>query len=555
MTEATTRPIPTYVDDDGVPHARMYHTPSHDTERCECAAPPPIVVPIVFVPGVMGSNLKASDQIRVGGKEAITHGERVWNVDKSTSPASWFTKGPSYRQAVLNKDAVVVDNSGHIAQENGFTPRSRIALKEAKTRGWGSPGWGFYGDFLDWLDYQLNQGRLHNEAPDGVFEQIMNLTNTTPEGAQSTPDRLTKDQIKKTLDIWFPVYAVGYNWLQSNLTSGQDLLDGRGKKEDRVLGIKEIVDRHNNGDGQTCEQVIVVTHSMGGLVARAAAFEPGAGDLILGIVHGVNPADGAAKFYKDIAAGFAGDDSGIAGWMTSHVLGNTAREATPEIAYNPGPLELAPNQRYNGGNPWLFIKNPQGDTLKALPESGDPYEEVYKDTEHVWRAVNPDWLNPTGSVARPEIAFKQVVDKASGYHYDLGGKLHPRTYAHWGDDKNHSSWGDVTWKASAWGSLWHSARPDKNSNIDQWEMAYSEGQTGRDRTTKHGVVLSIEEANDSGDGTVPATASGAQIANYSGCKVACALTGFEHQDDYNQQNVRNVLLDAIVRLTEPVKLT
>jgi alpha-beta hydrolase superfamily lysophospholipase len=47
--------------------------------------------------------------------------------------------------------------------------------------------------------------------------------------------------------------------------------------------------------GFQCEKVIVVTHSMGGLVARAL-IHPKMGSLkdkVLGIVHGVMPAIGA----------------------------------------------------------------------------------------------------------------------------------------------------------------------------------------------------------------------------------------------------------------------
>jgi triacylglycerol esterase/lipase EstA (alpha/beta hydrolase family) len=60
--------------------------------------------------------------------------------------------------------------------------------------------------------------------------------------------------------------------------------------------------------GRKCEKVILVTHSMGGLVARYYS-ELLDGDFgqknILGIVHGVMPDRGAPMAYKRMKAGEA----------------------------------------------------------------------------------------------------------------------------------------------------------------------------------------------------------------------------------------------------------
>lgn len=61
-----------------------------------------------------------------------------------------------------------------------------------------------------------------------------------------------------------------------------------------------------NESGYECKQVIVVTHSMGGLVGRAL-IHPMYGNLqdkVAGIVHGVMPAIGAPAAYKRMRAGF-----------------------------------------------------------------------------------------------------------------------------------------------------------------------------------------------------------------------------------------------------------
>jgi pimeloyl-ACP methyl ester carboxylesterase len=592
MTDETTRPVPTCMGSDGVPYAETTLSPVDNKVRAQCTVPPSTVVPVVFVPGVMGSNLKAKTKIKLSGSNSINAGDRVWNVDSLTSPMKWWGKDPAYRQAVLNKDVLIVDNGGLIKEgyetqystdgmmpiasqvRTGATELSKVPLDLARKRGWGSVSWNYYGSFVDWLQYQLSQGRISNGQPNSVFQAFMQLVGTSPHGAQAAATPLTADQAKKMLNIQFPVHAVGYNWLQSNVDSGRDLTQGIGG----LLGIDDIIKLYDNVNGQSCQEVIVVTHSMGGLVARAAALVHNA--KILGIVHGVQPIDGAAAFYKRIAAGFEGEGSGIMGsimgGVTAKVLGPDSRYTIPELAYSPGPLELAPNKLYNGGKPWLFIKDNKGRVLKALPESGDPYKEIYLDTTHVWRAVNPDWLNPSGAVAQPEIEFGRCVGRAEDYHAKVGGKVHPRTYAHWGADAKQKSWGLMNWTAqagetyvpSAWDmgasqgmarSQWLPDTQHPPTAPDQWSFQNPVTAAGSERYLQSAqnkeIHMSVDDPIDPGDGTVPAAASGAQIARYPGCQIACAMTGFDHQGDYNDDQVRKVLLDALVRLVEPVKVT
>ncbi|MDI3261870.1 MAG: hypothetical protein QJR11_03580 [Fulvimonas sp.] len=591
MSEETTRPIPISIGSGGIPYAQTRLSPVEDKVRGEITVPPWTVVPVVFVPGIMGSNLKAAKDIWLNKRKIHPEGARVWKVDNPTSPMNIWGKSPAYRQVVFNKDAMAVDNGGRIATgtryvdmtgsiggrpspaSTGETPRSRIAVEEARKRGWGSLGWNYYGDFLDWLQYQLNDGRLVDGKPNAVFEKLARLVGTSPQGARTQATGLSDAQVRKMLDIHFPVYAVGYNWLQSNIDSGRDLVQGTGSGKGRVMGIDEIIRRYDGVRGQTCKHVIVVTHSMGGLVARAAALVHGAADRMLGIVHGVQPIDGAAAFYKRMAAGFGSEGWGAA-WAASHVLGLTSREAIPELAYNPGPLELAPSKRYSDGKPWLFIKDRQGKVLKALPEHSDPYAEIYLDTTHVWRAVNPKWLDPTRMYddGDAQFAFEKVVKKARDYHDQLGGKLHPNTYAHWGADTDQKTWGSMSWSAvagetytpSSWDMAmsqgmarpqWLPDRQHMPTEPEQWSFQTPVTAAGTQRellSGKQEIHMTVEGPSDAGDGTVPAAASGAQIANYAGCQIACALTGFDHQGDYEDDQVRDVLLDALVRLVEPV---
>jgi pimeloyl-ACP methyl ester carboxylesterase len=116
---------------------------------------------------------------------------------------------------------------------------------------------------------------------------------------------LSYDEVRLSYRYQFPVHAVGYNWLQDNADSAKRLHER----------IEYFMDYYRSRFGYTCEKVILVTHSMGGLVARHYSEVLDHRDKVLGIVHGVMPATGAATAYKRVKAGTDGD------WGTRQVLG------------------------------------------------------------------------------------------------------------------------------------------------------------------------------------------------------------------------------------------
>ncbi len=78
-----------------------------------------------------------------------------------------------------------------------------------------------------------------------------------PLGAETGESPLTTEEVALSYQYLFPVHAVGYNWLQSNMDSAQALAD----RIEKIIGDYKA-------SGRKCEKVIPVTHSMGGLVAR-----------------------------------------------------------------------------------------------------------------------------------------------------------------------------------------------------------------------------------------------------------------------------------------------
>ncbi|MBW9336870.1 alpha/beta hydrolase, partial [Herbaspirillum sp. RU 5E] len=126
-------------------------------------------------------------------------------------------------------------------------------------------------------------------------ELVMDRQDPAKLGAQKPFVALSEEDLRDAAEMLYPVHAVGYNWLQSNGVSAQ-----------RLGGEIERITAYYRSKGKHCEQVILITHSMGGLVTRACAQLPGMAERILGVVHGVMPAIGAPATYKRMRAGFEG---------------------------------------------------------------------------------------------------------------------------------------------------------------------------------------------------------------------------------------------------------
>jgi pimeloyl-ACP methyl ester carboxylesterase len=254
----------------------------------------------------------------------------------------------------------------------------------------------------------------------------------------------------------FPVYACGYNWAASNMDAGKAL-----EKK-----ISEIVPKHQSKDG-LCQKVIVITHSMGGLVARWAVEKEGAKDKVLGVVHGVQPALGSAAAYWRMKAGF--ERSKVMGFQLPNpaawVLGTNGAEVTALLGWMPGGLQLLPAPGYtdnSGSADWLRLCDHEGNVLAAY--GAEAYEQIYKneDPAAYWRLIDKRYLlpdeEPALSPATAWSSFCDKVDKARELHEDLAGKAHPETQAFYGSGKKHASCDRIEYRAVVYD--WRAAAKD-----------------------------------------------------------------------------------------------
>ena len=381
------------------------------------------ILPIIFVPGIMGSRLKNKE------------GKKVWDPD-----ATWFmlTKYGSLKANATKKKQYMIGQKfdpSCLEVFNDDKKHNKVLTHEKdKTRdkrGWGGVYWNSCGEFLKKL-----QTREWDQTVNLFFE--------------------------------FPVHVFGYNWTASNDLAGQKLA----AEIDRVIQLYRDMGRY-------CDYVILVTHSMGGLVARSACMREGIKDRVLGIVHAAQPSDGSPTAYWRMKGGFErphsvpdmdimqwfknpvkafkhkkanliqGEGIGIPftdlkiseGKVTAWVLGTDGEEVTALLGNMPGGLELLPNKRYksNDGEPcWLELIDSNGNK-KALPKT-DPYEEIYREQELYYRLVNPDWLNPGVQKKKEQLVdlksdwdqYLINLNEAETFHDKLtAASLHPETYQYY----------------------------------------------------------------------------------------------------------------------------
>ena len=320
MAVTTERLIPVEYDLRGNPVGKARMSAPDDSFGVMLMVPDR-VIPVIFVPGVMGSNLK---QKGAKPEDAVT-----WRLDGARSAARWAVadRNAAFRKRYLQPQTMEVDKGGFITQG------TQLPDEELRRRGWGEVGALSYGQWLVWLENALHD---YGNSANGERMRLNDADLPLLSGAMN----LTRDEIGLTYRYRFPVHACGYNWLDSNVVAANRL----------GQCIDEVIARYK-AENKRCEKVIIVTHSMGGLVARHCSEVGDYRDKILGVVHGVMPAIGAAAVYRRFKAGTE-DPTGwynVKGAIAASALGNDAAEMTAVLSSAPGPLQLLPTPEYGNG--------------------------------------------------------------------------------------------------------------------------------------------------------------------------------------------------------------
>jgi len=586
-------------DVDGTPMARAVLTPDSDKRRKEVLVDPRPPIPVIFLPGVMGSLLANKDS-----------GQEVWsppNLDEVASAvagvisvvAGWFASA-TQRAARFDPVPAVVDPRGPINVEGcGLTEA------EARRRGWGTVHRWSYHPTLAWLEHTLSRpmrlgvlrGEWINGDPEGKDGPLKPILGTDPSGYGAFGPGgaiTTDDEVFKTFVSYrYPVYAIGYNFLQSNELSAQQVLDGvefrpkNAEERIRILGIRQIC-RENHTD-----KAILITHSMGGLVARMASVLCSGADDILGVVHGVQPATGAPLFAKRFRTGGEG-------FIDQSLMGRDDAEFVAIASNAEGPMELSPMPDYNEGKPWwVFVDKKDGREILALPENGRT-ADLY--TNQAWYGLLPDisLLDPAGIVKRKlekegseSSVFQDFCKRAIAVYArqkNLENSYHPNTYAIYGDgrlgpapsngsetpdkletglpEEDLQTWGRVVWQGDfPVGVTADDLKAAKLIRDDhQGEMTLLvRGQVVKLTVQRKAVAPKPGERDNgiiSGDGTVPSWSAAAQgrglvpgqsHGHADGVQMVFVQGGYDHQFSFKHPWSKWATLYSVAKIAHALK--
>ncbi|HHK9526726.1 TPA: acetyltransferase [Enterobacter hormaechei] len=508
--------------------------------------PPVKAIPVIFLPGVMGTNLMGTDE---GKENDIWRGDSLGGVF-----LKWARKNGAERRELLNPDTTKVDNRGDINQTL-YSPLSDDGklFTTRRERGWGEVLSFSYGKFIsvlqgalldDWQQDLVHYGKSTSEK-NGVLSQLVGKSLSEEKDTEITGESiLTQQELNHFKNFLFPVHVYGYNWLQDNKTSAQGLV----AFIDRTISLYKNERGHGMPFPAGQEKVIIVTHSMGGLVARYASQVLGAKDKILGIVHGVIPDLGSPAAYRRMKVG--AKQEGMAG----AVLGNTAEELMPVLARAPAPLQLLPSAKYLSGAPWLSVEGAgeDGSDVK-LPQAGDPFGEIYLNKTLWYRLYESDIIDKDEAVSQSNWdAYRELVDGSVRRFISLLGNrgYHPNTYAFYGHKID--SDGSLMWRKTSitYPKNRHESERKLPNNYREIPQPFNRSQ-----------MYVITSSNTPGDGTVPVESLSA-ICRNSDIKSVLAI-GVDHQGAYDVSSMKDIqdrpalqfTLRAIVKMVQEIPNT
>lgn len=394
---------------------------------------------------------------------------------------------------------------------------------------------------------------LNNMLAKGKLNPIWHEVCVNPKNFGATSGAtITDAHIKKIAGCWYPVHAMGYNFMVSNAETAIVLAE-------RIRGL---VKGYKNR-GFKCDEVIIVTHSMGGLVGRAL-LHPNYGNLlndknvkVLGMYHNVMPTMGAACAYKRMRFGFK-ENWGYVASLEASILAIDGRHATAILANTPAPLELLPGAAY--GQDWLKVIDTSGKTLWSWPREGlTALDSIYLQPPSAWwRMINPTWVNPANITREEGGGITRVIERlknAMRFVNSIEHTFHPTNcYASFCASTEQKSYGEVVFKAAEAWIPFAKTSSGPFPPPETWKLLADDAkgmlkvQAG-DRV----LALYLQKPSAAGDQTVPSERSACKISGTLFAHGEKAGPGYEHQASYSDSQVLTSMLYAIAQIAKTAK--
>lgn len=575
----------------------VHMTDTNDKTRHDVRVPPGKVIPVIFLPGVMGSNLRMSKKRQ--NEELKRPDNRAWRPDDlmtlsgkadvvgGNGMGNWFKNAtPAQRQLVFDPNETEVEYYHYTESNDRFDPEGKETLaadvrhrnvpdslgsippllgrpapfagKEtpaqiARWRGWSEVLFdGAYGEMLKTAESYLNN-MLYGYYENTVINPIWNAVCAAPsEFGGTTGVAISENDLKKIAACWYPVHAMGYNFLKSNGDSAKVIAE-------RIRGLVKGYKRR----GFKCGEVIIVTHSMGGLVGRALLHAKYGNMLddkevkVLGMYHNVMPTLGAAATYKRMRFGFK-EQWGPSASLEARIIAIDGENATAILANTHAPLEMLPGMAY--GRDWLKVVDGSDRVLWSWPRgNATALESIYLQPDSAWwRLLNPLWVNPA-KISSDDggglIKVNERIINATKFLDSIERTFHPTNcYASFCASKRHLSFGEVVFKAvdewNPFAETGHAPLPSPET----WKLLTDDAKgILKVQAGNRALVLYLQKPSAAGDETVPSERSARHINGTLFVHGQGSGKGYEHQASYSDKPVLASMLYSIVQIAKTAK--
>ncbi len=415
--------------------------------------------PVVLVPGIMGSRLERADG-----------SDRIWDPDRTRFMLWLMSQSPNSLTRLYNhlltpgRTMRTIYDSDNAELDTSRDRAERMNGRSRTDRNWASVSWEYYGDGVVGIQRDI--------APSGGV-------------------------------LW----CFGYDWRRSNLDNGELL--------------KRFVDETVRPTSRF--KPVIVTHSMGGLVTRAACAAHGMESMVSGVIHTMMPTYGAADAY-------GAPKHGRMSFPFRYLVGNSQLEIACVTSGVTGMFELMPNSIYPDRS-WLTI-DPR---LNSRCDPPGPYplsqpHRMYREANGLVGLVRHETFN-ANVVNVGANRYVQRTRRVLGYildNIDSAGRYHEqlvRDYCH-----------PVTWLIAGNG----------RATVERVGLTFHQ-PTYREinlRPEAHATITSTR----AGDATVPLTTARV-LENHPNCKGGFIVAGnFDHAVSTNNRVVIEAIGDLIRRI-------
>ncbi len=313
-------------------HSITYPLGAQDSQKgpVGCLVDSRPIIPVLFLPGIMGSNLKS---VKYNGRTGKNEEKAVWSFGsdieangKLNSRADYHEEDEDLTDAEIRAERMSKGNLSLVRWDSIDEMQTRF--DQYSTKVYDEPllefdfevksdsvskqelGWGTiyppYREYLNDLGHKLNNiidadGAINNNwyyhIHNALSGEKLTRGSTTNENDKKPEESDFKSLSKFQFDIW----AQGYNWLQSNSKSSEDIASFIANTMQAYYKSCECLRLAVPLDGKEPLKVLIITHSMGGLVARHLNIKHS--DKILGVIHGAMPTEGSPEVYENVKNG------------------------------------------------------------------------------------------------------------------------------------------------------------------------------------------------------------------------------------------------------------